>query len=194
MDVDDEAIGLVRAHRWASAAVQKQRLRGVGCARIFDLDKEKRSDMERIAGRRRTLLVYAFLLANPDKTRGMLADLVGVLERIKARGGTVVDVDSGLSSEANEKAFRAVVADQVRRHNQGDKSADNHPKGTPGRQEDEFSRGDLRLAHHIWHNPVDYPTWDSAAEALKRIKATNTGRPFTKERAHKKWGPRPKCR
>jgi hypothetical protein len=37
-----------------------------------------------------------------------------------------------------------------------------------------------------------YPTWDSAAEALNRIRAENTKRPFTKERAYLKWGARPR--
>jgi hypothetical protein len=189
MDVEDDAIGLVRAHRWMGVTAQARRLKEAGCKRVFDLDKEARADMERIAGRRVVRLVYAFLLANPDKTRGMLADLAGALQRIKERGGTVVDLDSRLDSETNPAAFKAVVADQVRRHNQGDKSADNHPKGTPGKPESVYSPGGWRKAHWIWKGKgaAQFPSWDAADAELRKIKATNTGEPFTADRAYKKW-------
>jgi hypothetical protein len=196
MDADDDAIGLVRAHRWASATAQAKRLKEAGCSKLFDLDTQDRKDMERIAGRRRVLLVYAFLLANPDRTRGMWADFAASLERIEARKGVVVDVGTGLDSTKEKRAaFLDVVRGQVRRHNQGEKSGENHPKGTPGRQKDAFSAGDLRKARDIWKGKDAlnlFPNWDAAADALHQIKATNTGRPFTKERAYLTWGARPK--
>jgi hypothetical protein len=193
MDADDDAIGLVRAHRWMGVTAQARRLKEAGCKRIFDLDKEARADMERIAGRRRALLVYAFLLASPDKTRGMWADFTASLERIEKRQGVVVDVGTGLDSTKEKRAaFLDVVRGQVRRHNQGEKSGENHPPGTPGRQQDKFSAGDRRLARDIWKDANTYPTWDSTRPALARLKATNTGRPFTVERAYKLWGARPR--
>jgi hypothetical protein len=192
MSGEDDAIGFVRSHRWAGAAAQTKRLREAGCSKIFDLDKQARADMEKIAGRRRTLLVYAFLLANPDKTRGMWADFLGSLGRIEARQGVVVDVGTGLDSLQHKAEFRAVVRDQVRRHNQGGRAEEPGPKGKPGRQEDEFSRGDRRLAREIWKDAETYPTWGSTRPALARLKATNTGRAFTVERAYKLWGARPK--
>jgi hypothetical protein len=193
MPVDDDAIGLVRAHRWASATAQTRRLKEAGCSRIFDLDKQARADMEKIAGRRRALLVYAFLLANPDKTRGMWADFLASLKRIEARQGVVVDVSTGLDSTKERRAaFLDVVRGQVRRHNQGERPEEPGPKGRPGRKGDKYSRGDWRLARTIWEDVKTYPTWDAAADALARIKAENTKRPFTKERAYLKWGARPK--
>lgn len=192
MSVDDDAIGLVRAHRWATAAAQTRKLKEAGCSKVFDLDKQDRKDMEKIAGRRRTLLVYAFLLANPDKTRGMWADFLGSLGRIEARQGVVVDVSTGLDSLQQKAAFRAVVRDQVRRHNQGERAEEPGPAGRPGRREAKYSRGDWRLAYTIWHDPVTYPTWETAKDAMARIKSRNTDEPFSMARAHKKWGGRPK--
>lgn len=192
MAVDDEAIGLVRAHRWASVAAQTRRLKEAGCSRIFDLDKQDRKDMERIAGRRVVRLVYAFLLASPAKTRGMWADFLGSLARIEARKGVVVDMSTRLDSATQRPAFLDIVRGQVRRHNQGEKSGENHPKGAPGRPEAQYSRGDWRLAYVIWHDPVAYPTWDAAKEALAKIKAANTKEPFSVARAHQKWNGRPK--
>jgi hypothetical protein len=188
MAVDDEAIGLVRDHRWLNAKAQAKRLKEAGCSKIFDLDVQDRADMEKIAGRRVTCLVYAFLLANPDRTRGMLADLTGVLERIKARGGTVVDLDSRLDSETNPAAFKAVVADQVRRHNQGEGS--NSRKGKPGRKLVVFTPGQLRQARAIWKDVENFPTYDAAKHELRKIKGD--GGFFSETRAFRMWRRRPK--
>jgi hypothetical protein len=191
MPVDDDAIGLVREHRWLSAKAQTKQLREAGCIKIFDLDTQDRADMERLVGRRVVRLVYAFLLANPERTRGMLADLTGVLERIKARGGIVVDLDSRLDSETNPAAFKAVVADQVRRHNQGE--ASNARKGKPGRKKREFSRGQYRLAHDIWADVKNYPNDDAVKAGLAKIKASD-GVGFSYTRAFRKWKGRTKYR
>jgi hypothetical protein len=148
--------------------------------------------MERIAGRRRVLLVYAFLLAKPALTRGMWADFMASLERIMKRDGVVVDAATGLDSTKEKRAaFLDVVRGQVRRHNQGEQSEENI-KGKAGRPEAKYSRGDWRLAHTIWHDAENYPTWDAAKEALKRIKSTNTKESFSMARAHKMWNGRPK--
>jgi hypothetical protein len=195
MSSDDDAIGFVRSHRWAGAAAQTKRLKEAGCSKVFDLDKQDRADMEKIAGRRRALLVYAFLLASPDKTRGMWADFLASLKRIEARQGVVVDVGTGLDSTKEKRAaFLDVVRGQVRRHNQGERPAEFGPKGKPGRQADKFSAGDIRKAREIWKgkDAVHYPDWPSADKALRQLKATNSGRPFTQERAYKMWGARPK--
>ena len=188
MSVDDDAIGLVRDHRWLSAKAQTKRLKEAGCSKVFDLDAQDRADMEKIAGRRVVRLVYAFLLANPERTRGMLADLMGVLDRIKARGGTVVDLDSRLDSETNPDAFKAVVADQVRRHNQGETS--NARKGKPGRKKVTFTAGQLRQARTIWKDVENFPTYDAAARELRKIKGD--GGFFSETRAFRLWRKRPK--
>lgn len=191
MDGDDDAIGFVRAHRWMGAPAQTRALKEAGCSKIFDLDKEARSDMERIAGHRVVRLVYAFLLAKPALTRGMWADFLGSLKRIEDRKGVVVDMSTRLDSSTQRAAFLDVARGQVRRHNQGENSEENI-KGKAGRPEAKYSRGDWRLAHTIWHDTESYPTWEKAQEALKRIKSTNTKEPFSMARAHKKWNGRPK--
>lgn len=75
----------------------------LGCKHIYGHFQSANLERVRIAGHKFVGhgLVYAFLLANPARTRGMLADLTGVLDRIKARGGVVVDLDSRLDSETN---------------------------------------------------------------------------------------------
>jgi hypothetical protein len=191
MPVDDEAIGLVRDHRWLSVKAQTKQLREAGCSKIFDLAAHDRKDMVKLTGRRTTALVYAFLLANPERTRGMLADLMSVLDQIKALGGAVLDMDSGLNSAINEKAFRAVAADQVRRHNQGE--AANARKGKPGRKKRVFSRGQIRLAYDVWKDVRNYPNDDSVKVGLEKIKASD-GVGFSYTRAFRKWKGRTKYR
>ena len=191
MPVDDEAIGLVRDHRWLSAKAQTKQLREAGCAKIFDLGEQQRADMERIAGRRVVRLVYAFLLANPDRTRGMWADFLGSLERIEQRDGIVVDLGTGLDSKTQRAAFLDVVRGQVRRHNQGENPAER--KGKPGRKKREFSRGQYKLAREIWKDLENYPNDDAVTAALKKIKATD-GVGFSYSRAFRRWRGRRKDR
>lgn len=182
MDVDDEAIGLVRAHRWATVKTQTKALKEAGCTKIFDLGEQKRADMERIAGRRVVRLVYAFLLANPDRTRGMWADFLGSLERIEARGGVVADMSTRLDSSTQRAAFLDVVRGQVRRHNQGENPAER--KGKPGRQRVVFTAGQIRQARTIWRDLENYPDNAAATAALKKIKSAG-GVKFSESRAYR---------
>jgi hypothetical protein len=169
MDVDDDAIGLVRDHRWLSVKAQTKQLREAGCSKIFDLDAQDRRDMEKIAGRRVVRMVYAFLLANPDRTRGMWADFLGSLARIEARGGVVADMSTKLDSSTQRAAFLDVVRGQVRRHNQGENPAER--KGKPGRQKLTFSTGQIKQARAIWKDLVNFPTGADVKKALKAIKS-----------------------
>lgn len=143
--------------------------------------------MERICGRRTVKLVYAFLLANPDKTRGMWADFLGSLARIEQRDGAVVDLDSGLHSQANRAAFLDVVAGQVRRHNQGEKAHER--KGKPGRKLVVFTPGQVRQARTIWKDVVNFPTYDAAERELRKIKSGKAW--FSVSRAFRLWKGRP---
>jgi hypothetical protein len=185
MPVDDEAIGLVRDHRWLSVKAQTKQLREAGCSKIFDLDVQDRKDMERIAGRRVVRLVYAFLLANPDRTRGMWADFLGSLERIEARNGIVVDMSTRLDSTRPE--FRDVVRGQIARHNQGETSAER--KGKPGRPKVVFSAGQLRQARTIWKDVENFPTYDAAEHELRKIRSGKAW--FSVSRAFRLWKGRP---
>ena len=184
MPVDDDVIGLVRAHRWATVPAQTKRLKDAGCTRIFDLDQQARKDLERVISRRPAKLVFAFLLAEPDRTRSAWADFTGSLDRIEAKGGSVVDVDSGLDSKTNLAAFRAVVRDQIARNNQGEKS--HARKGKPGRQLVVFTPGQIRQARAIWKDCKTFPTYSSAETALEKIASAN-GVPFSVSRAFRRW-------
>ena len=191
MPVDDDVIGLVRAHRWASVPAQTKRLKEAGCTRIFDLDQQNRRDLERVVSRRPVLLVFAFLLAEPERTRSMWADFLGSLERVEAKGGSVVDVDSNLDSKAHPAAFRDVVAGQVRRHNQGERAHER--KGKPGRQLVVFTKGQIRQARDIWKDVANYPHYDDAKVALAKIVSAK-GEPFSQSRAFRRWKGRPKVK
>jgi hypothetical protein len=192
MDVDDEAIGLVRAHRWADAKAQTKRLKEAGCSRIFDLDAQDRKDMERIGGRRRVLLVYAFLLADldveprkdEDQAKAIWRDLSAVLTRIEKRGGQVVDVGTGLDSQLNPAEFGDVVRGQIRRHRQGENPATR--KGKPGRQKLTFTRGQIMQAREIWKDLENYPDNASAVAALEKIKSAEDVS-FSESRAYRRF-------
>ena len=188
MDAEDDAIGFVRDHRWLSAKAQTRQLREAGCSKVFDLDAQDRADMERLAGRRVVRLVYAFLLANPERTRGMWADFLGSLARIEARDGVVVDMSTRLDSATQRAAFLDVVRGQVRRHNQGENPAER--KGKPGRKKVTFTRGQLRQARLIWKDVENFPTYDAAARELRKIKGE--GGFFSETRAFRLWRKRPK--
>ena len=190
MPVDDEAIGLVRAHRWATVAAQTKRLKDAGCTRIFDLDQQSRRDVERVISRRPALLVFAFLLADPGRTRSAWTDFDGSLARIEAKGGSVVDVDSGLDSKAHPAAFRAVVRDQIARNNQGENS--HARKGKPGRQLVVFTAGQYKQARAIWKDVTNYPNYNDAKAALANIKSGKVA--FSVSRAFRRWKGRPEKR
>jgi hypothetical protein len=193
MPVDEASpLGFVRAHRWLDTPAQRAKLRAAKCVVIHDLDKQARSDMLRIAGMRPVLLVHAFLLADADGARDMWADFQRALKEIEKQEGYVVDVGTGLNSRDNRPEFLDVVRGQVRRDKQGEKSAENHPKGTPGRPEAEYRKGDWRKAFQIWKgkDAMNFPTERAVKDELAKLKAINTGEPFSVQRAYRRWGKR----
>jgi hypothetical protein len=189
MAVDDDAIGLVRAHRWAKIDVQVQRLMADGCKTVLDLDKAKREEVLRLLrdGRMGKLL-YAFLLANPKRTRKVYEDFRGTLAKIETRGGSIKDVSTGLDTTDKTKrtALLDVVRGQARRHYQGAKSAENGKNHKPGRKQQDYTREQLTAAKAIWRDLVEYPTWPAARAALKQIVSAK-GVPFTTDRARRLW-------
>lgn len=167
---------------------QAKALKEAGCGQIVDLDTYQRDDVLRLARAGRVFaLPFAFLLANPSRKRGMLADFEKALGKIEAKGGAVKDLHTGLRSDDKERrsAFLAVVKDQVRRHLQGAKSASNG-KRSPGRQKVEFTPEQLAEAKRIWRDRIDYPHEDDADAELRKIRSTK-GEPFTKYRARRLW-------
>jgi hypothetical protein len=189
MSVDDDAVGLVRHHRWAKVEFQQARLKEDGCRGIIDLDKTKREEVLRLLrdGRMGKLL-YAFLLANPKRTRKVYEDFRDTLAKIEARGGSIKDVSTGLDTtdKTRRTALLDVVRGQARRHLQGAKSVENGRNHKPGRKKQDYTPEQLTEAKAIWRDLVEYPTWPAAREALKQIKSTK-GVPFSTDRARRLW-------
>jgi hypothetical protein len=142
MAVDDDAIGLVRAHRWAKVDVQTERLRKDGCRAVLDLDTLKRSDLLRLLRDGRVAkLLFAFLLIDPKRKRKLYEDFAAMLAKIEAQKGIIKDVSTGLDTadKARAIALKDVVRGQIRRHKQGAKSAENGTQHKPGRKKGEFA-------------------------------------------------------
>lgn len=184
MSVDNDCVGLTRAHRWMRTG-QAKALREAGCSQIVDLDQHKLSDVLRLARKGRVLvLVYAFLLLPAKRSA---AAFERALEQIEAKGGAVKDLHTGLvsSDEPRKTAFKAVVRDQIARDRQGAKTGA-IGKSNRGRQHKVFSPQQYAAAKAIWRDLIEYPTWDVTDAALAEIK-TAKGEPFTRARAHRKW-------
>lgn len=184
MSVDNDFVGLARAHRWMRTG-QAKVLREAGCSQVIDLDDHKLSDVLRLARSGRVfVLAYAFLLLPPKRT---VPAYERALEQIEAKGGAVKDLHTGLVSndEPRKTAFRAVVRDQIARDRQGAK-AGAIGRANRGRQLKKFSPQQYTAAKAIWRDLIEYPTWEACDAALAAIK-TEKGEPFTRARAHRKW-------
>jgi hypothetical protein len=192
MSGDDDAVGLVRHHRWAKVEVQQDRLEEDGCRAIIDLDKTKREEVLQLLRDGRTgKLLYAFLLVDPKRKRKLFEDFRAVLVKIEARGGIIKDVFTGLDSadKVRRAAFLDVVRGQCRRHLQGAKWAEEVMRHKPGRKKVEFTAEQLAAAKAIWRDRIEYPTWKETDAALEEIVSAK-GEPFKRSRAHRLWGPR----
>jgi hypothetical protein len=190
---EKDHIGVVRAHRWLSADAQRKRLTEDGVRTIVELDGKKdvatRDELARLT-RETTLIkiVNAFLFADPKQRRkrgGMKADLIAYWKRLtKTRGGTIKDVDLQLTSEnpAHERAILAAAFEMLTRDGKGLKSLANSFKNTKGRAPVVIPDADLPRLKAIWRDTVDYPTWDDADRAMKKINPD-----FNKWRANELW-------
>jgi hypothetical protein len=197
MSGDDDAVGLVRHHRWTKIEVQQDRLKEDGCRAIIDLSKAKREEVLRLLRDGRTgKLLYAFLLVDPKRKRKLFEDFRAVLAKIETRGGIIKDVFTGLDNtdKARRAALLDVVRGQARRHLQGAKWHEEPVRHTPGRKKVEFTDVQLAAAKAIWRDRVEYPTWKAAKDALEQIKSAK-GEKFTTDRARDLWkarGPKPR--
>lgn len=188
----EDTIGVVRAHRWASVAVQRERLQQDGCRIIVELDGKKdsvtRSELEQLT-RPGTVIkfMFPFLLADPKakhKKGGMKADFLIAFERLTdKRKGIVKDVTAGITTAdpMQKRAIIALAKEHLAASGKGRKSAENG-KRQRGRSRLEFSTDEMRDAKAAWRNIKDFPTWEDVKAALP----TN----FTVHRAHRLWGPR----
>ena len=196
MTVED-AIGVVREHRWASADAQAKRLREDGIREVVSLNGGKKlkqvvfDDLRKFA-RPGTVfkLVWAFLIADPRK-RGVAAQKadfdVKLATLTEKRGAVVIDVESGLTT-AEPGPRRALVDSaygMIGRSCQGLKSALNG-KRNKGRPRLTFTADELSNFKAVWRDRVEYPTWDEVRNAYFNMKPDG----FTVERAYKLWGPR----
>lgn len=184
-----DAIGVFRAHRWATIEVQKQRLEQDGCRVIVDLNKTPRETLIGWA-REKTVIkaVYAFLIARDGEGVHMLNDYQRFAEKLaklpRGCSAAIKDVDTGLLADTagTRKAMLALVKTQIARHRQGIASAEN---GKQGGQEKTFTEAEWLKFEAIWWNIRKYPDWDDAQTAFDCINDD-----FTVWRAHAKWGPR----
>lgn len=179
----EDAIGVVRAHRWATLAEQRERLKADGCRVVIELGDTPR---EAVLGmvREGTVLkaAFAFLLAERKGASAGLADYHRFAERLAKlpRGcvGWVKDLETGLvaNTPGTRKAMLAVVKDQLARHGKGLRSAEN---GKRGGQLKTFTETEMAKAEAVWNNTKKYPTWQDAAKALPKG--------FSVWRAHSLW-------
>lgn len=190
---DQDTIGVVRAHRWASIEEQRSRLKADGCRTIIDLasaDREYLLRSARDGAGTCVKVLYAFLLADARKQGAvrMLSDYRVFTEKLaklpRRCHGYVKDVDSGFVADTpgKRKAMLAVVREQIARHRKGLKSAEN---GKRGGQTKDFTEIELAKGEAAWMNVQRYPTWDDVAPVLAKI-----NKELTVWYAHAKWGPR----
>jgi hypothetical protein len=180
---EKDHIGVVRAHRWASSDLQRKRLKLDGVRTIVELDGKKdaatRDELERLTRPTTTIkIVHAFLLADPKQRRkrgGMKADFLAYLKRLtcqppKGRGGTVKDVDTGLSTDdpGHKQAIIALAYAMLARDGKGLKSKLNGAKSTNGRPPKEFSDEVKAKAEVYWFDKR-LKTWDDVKAKLKPL-------------------------
>ncbi len=145
---DVDALGVVRQHRRFMVAAQEAYLKADGCRVIVRLDGHKRvprsisrDDMLRLIRPGTVVkLVHTFLLGDPKAAKrigGKRKDLLDAMAQIEKRGGTVKDVDSGLTTANTEHRYAlvALACDQLARDGKGVKSRANGlvRKGRPVR-------------------------------------------------------------
>lgn len=185
-----DAIGVVRAHRWATVGEQRQRLQDAGCSKIVDLDKTPREWLL-TAIRERTIIMapWAFLLTPRKHVRTGLPDFEAFMKRAaklpRRCVGIIQDMDTGLMADTPgaQKAMLAVVRDQLARHARGLASGEN---GRRGRKALILTEIQSAKGEAIWRNTRKFPTWDAVEQELQK----QVHKRLTRWRAHREWGPR----
>lgn len=197
---DNDHIGVVREHRWTSVKLQRERLKADGCRVILDMKDTTRAELLRIVRAGSTVKLFrVYYLADPRNRRkkgGMKDDALMVLKRLCCKppnglGAVVKDVETGLSTAepAQKTAIVALIKDQAARDGKGLNSVANGKKSTRGRAPVEIPEDDLPKLKAVWRDTVDYPTWDDADKAMKKINPK-----FNKWRANELWPKRAKSK
>lgn len=201
----EDAIGVVRSHRWATLEDQRLRLKADGVRVIVDLGTTPRDHLlSAIRDGAGTVfkLAYAFLLTDPNKgaVRALadyrkfackMASYAREYRKVGGAKGTMVvhgyvkDLDTGLvaSTPGTRKAMLAVVKEQLAKHGKGKRSADN---GTHGRKAIVLNELQDAKGKAIWLDRRRFPEWaDAERELSEKVR-----KGITRWRAHKLWGPR----
>jgi hypothetical protein len=186
----EDAIGVVRKHRWASVDVQRQRLQEDGCRVIVDLDSTPR-DWLCTAIRERTIikLAYACLLTPRRGVRAGLEDYNRFASKImrlpRACHGYVKDLDTGLvaTTAGTHKAMLSVVREQLMRSSRGLAISEAAKRG---RRALELTPLQKAQGEAIWFNLKKYRTRVDAEVALQDKVHEN----LTHWAANRLWGPR----
>lgn len=190
----EDSIGLTRVHRWASIALQTERLEAAGCRVIISLDKYSREQLIRMIREKTVLKVlHASFLINPAKRGAIrrLRDYERFAEELanlkRGCSASVLDVDTGLHADTpgTRRAMLALVRDQIAKDLRGKVSPTN---GKRGAQPLDLPPELKERGRGIWMDVVRYPTWDDAERALKE----QVHKDFTKWRANREYRLRPK--
>lgn len=190
--VDEDCIGVVRHHRWLSAAEQRSRLEAERVRRIVDLGEHPREYLLRLVREQSTVvLAYAFLLAEPRRRASdMLRDYDQFASKLaklpRGCSASVKDLDTGLKADTPglRKAMLEVVRTQLAKHVRGQRSAANGK-----RRAIEFTNAEWDKFEAIWLNVRKFPGWVECEKAFKQINPK-----MNRWRAHAKFGARQKTR
>jgi hypothetical protein len=194
MVVEDDKIGVARAHRWITVAEQQRRLEQAGCRGVIELrDKGYNIDsLLQLAQPGRTfMLAHAFLLADPARRHvlgGMAGDLDRTLSRIAKEGGAVLDLETGLSTRDDRRGLVKRARMHITRSNRGWSSALNGAL-SHGRPKSWTKAEQRKIIWEAWHSR-EYPTNEAAAVAAsaelgKRIAAQTMYRVVKRMREEK---------
>ena len=179
----EDAIGFVRPHKRVSETVQTSSLNQEGCKRIT----QDRDALEKLARKATVIKVrHLFLLADPrsrGKKGGWRRDLLDFMGRMEAKGVTIKDVGSQLTTavpaqryDMVELAMRQLSSNGRTIHLEGKRS---------GRKPLVFTEPELNRAEKVWLNVKAFPTEKLAAVALQAI-----NKKFSTARARRMWGAR----
>jgi hypothetical protein len=170
--VDRDLLGVIRDHRWVRAGTQRKRLEAAGCRSIIELEGKKsvatQADMIRMARPERTLvLAHAFLLADPKargRRGGVKQNFDEVLAAIHKRGGIVLDLETGLTTDLDfhRRAVVALSHDHIGRSQKGLRSALNgaRSRGRPALWRDPKDR---KVVWEEWHSNEHQTNLDAIA-------------------------------
>jgi hypothetical protein len=173
MVVDNDTIGVVRAHRWITVVEQRRRLEEAGYRTVVELSDRGygTDDLLKLANGGRTFVaVHAFLLADPTKRHqlgGMARDLDTTLGKITKAGCVVLDLSTGLSTRDARRDVVKTARAHIIRSNRGQSSALNglRSHGRPRA----WTKAEVRkIIWEAWHSR-EYPTNEEAAKAVSKL-------------------------